>query len=182
VDLFNDIYIGLPYNTVVMEPDEVPGHNLNWASWLIDNAVLPAQSNFASALPQQDWVTTPAQGAGIQLAIWDIVHDDGDGFFAGRVQASSQTDPTVLYWANLYETISRGESSNLAFVYVNSDPNSGAPAQMLAGPMFHDGGPLPNPEPSAIVLVGTALIALSMTVRRKNRAHSTSKMTTARPK
>jgi hypothetical protein len=42
--------------------------------------LLPVDNtNYASQLPSSDWVTNAAQGAGIQLAIWDITVDNGDG-------------------------------------------------------------------------------------------------------
>jgi hypothetical protein len=122
VDLFTDIYIGVTYDTVELHPNDVSGRNLTRVSWLVDNALLPTQVNpYSSLLPSSDWVTTPAQGAGIQLAIWDITENNGDGFSAGSVQASQDpNNPTpadVLYWATLYETLSLGETSDLAYVY-----------------------------------------------------------------
>jgi hypothetical protein len=178
VDLFTDIYIGLPYNTTVLSPGDVPGKNLLRVSWLVDNALLPTQSSIPSALPQADWVTTSAQGAGIQLAIWDIVHDGGDGFAIGRVRAGSAanpTDPGVLSWAELYESASLGSSSNLAYIYQNVDMGNGQPAQMLAGPMFQDGGPTPldplgatdvSPEPGTMLITGAALIGAAWRFKR----------------
>ena len=116
-------------------------------------------------------MTTAAQGAGIQLAIWDIVHDGGDGFSAGRVQAvtnpSNPTDSNVLSWANTYEALSAGNSSAFAFIYNNVNMGNGVPAQMLAGPRFADGGPVPNPEPATFLMAGAALIGLSRFARRR---------------
>jgi len=181
VDLFTDIYIDQPYYTVVLSPSDVPGKDLGRVSWLVDNALLPTQSSFTSALPQSDLVTSVAQGAGIQLAIWDIVHDGGDGFSSGSVQAatgSNPTDPAVLAWAETYESASLGQSSNLAYVYQNVNMENGQPAQMLAGPMFKDGGPQPQPldpltsaddtpEPGTMVLTGGALIGLGWVLKKK---------------
>jgi hypothetical protein len=180
VDLFTDIYIDQPYYTVLRTPADFPEKNLARVSWLVDNALLPTQSSFTSLLPQSDWVTSVAQGAGIQLAIWDIVHDNGDGFSAGRVRAATGqngTDPAVLAWANLYESVSLGQSSNLAYVYQNVDMGNGQPAQMLAGPMFKDGGPTPQPldpltpadsapEPGTLLLTAAALASIAAWRRR----------------
>jgi hypothetical protein len=176
VDLFTDIYLNTTYGTTVLSPDQVPGKNLDRVSWLIDNALLPTQNNtYTSDLPSSNWVTTAAQGAGIQLAIWDIVEDNGDGFSSGSVQASSDSNhPTpadVLSWANIYESASLGESSDLAYVYNNvslSDDHS--PAQMLEGPLFQDGGPAPpTPEPSTFALASTVLIAARFICRKNAR-------------
>ena len=150
---FMDIYVGTTYNTKVLSPAAVSGRNLPRVAWLVDNALLPAENtNYVSQLPPSDWVTNSAQGAGIQLAIWDIVENNGDGLSAGSVQASTDpNNPTpadVLYWANFYETQSLNQSSGLAYVYNNVDLSSGTPAQMLEGPEFTDGGPVPAPEPS----------------------------------
>ncbi len=165
VDLFTDIYLGVEYNTDVVDPDSVPGGNLARVAWLVDNALLPAQNQgISSQLPSSDWVDTAAQGAGIQLAIWDIVSDGGNGFSSGSVQASTTagelTDPTVLAWAEEYEALSLGQSSDSAFVYENTAIGSGTPAQMLEGPEFADGGPQPVPEPATPALLGAALTGL----------------------
>jgi hypothetical protein len=176
VDLFTDIYITQTYGTTVLHPYEVSGKNLERVSWLVDNALLPTESSYASALPQDHWVTSPALGAGIQLAIWDIVHDNGDGLTSGRVQAafgqgSDVTDPAVVAAAEYYEAMSLGQSSTLAYIYDNVILGNGVEAQMLAGPRFDDGGPVPNPEPATMILVGAALVFLGGFTRcKKNRA------------
>jgi hypothetical protein len=173
VDLFTNINVGGTYDTYLRHPNQVPGKNLPRASWLVDNALLPTQDPSAvSELPDSDLVKTAAQGAGIQLAIWDIVHDGGDGFASGRVQAAINTDPTVLGWAEAYEALSTGRSSSLAFVYDNFVQGS-KPAlevQMLIGPRFEDGGPTPNPEPSTFALViGPVLIVACKWFRSRLR-------------
>jgi hypothetical protein len=171
VDLFTDISVGVTYGSQILHPYQVPGRNLDRVSWLVDNALMPAQGPiYTSALSSSDWVTSAAQGAGIQLAIWDITTDGGDGLSAGRVQASTntgqETDATVLYWAQRYELLSTGQQSDLAFVYRNWDLGTGAPAQMLEGPLFRDSGPVPNPEPVTYAIVGAALVALGLLGRR----------------
>src|SRR5450759_2880955 len=77
------------------------------------------------------------------------------------------TDPTVLDWALRYELLSLNQSNNRAFVYNNVDMENGAPAQMLIGPQFADGGPQPAPEPQTLVPAGVALIAMSLGLRRR---------------
>lgn len=175
VDLFTDIYLGQSYGTTVYLPSQISPAStaaaLERAAWLEDNALLPAQNPGApSTLPSSDWVTTAAQGAGLQLAIWDIEVDGGDGLSSGEVQAatgSNPTDPTVLSWAETYESLSSGMTSNVAFVYENVDSSNGDPAQTLEGPEFQDNGPQPVPESSSFVLAGVALLALRPTARRE---------------
>ena len=172
VDLFTFIYIGNTYGTTVLHPDQVSGKNLERVSWLIDNALLPAQNSaYTSALPTTDWIGSIVQGAGVQLAIWDLVHDGGDGFSAGRVRAAADlihpTDPAVLSWAETYESLSAGQRSDLAFVYRNVELGNGRIVQMLAGPRFDDDGPTPSPEPSMSALVGAVLIVIGCLAKRK---------------
>ena len=159
VQLFTDIYLDRVYGTSVVTPDEMGGGNFDRVSWLLDNR-LPS-------------VTTPAQGAGLQLAIWDIMEDGGDGFSAGSVQAASglngqTTDQSVLDAATAYEADSFGKNSGDAFVYLNVNLGDGSPAQTLEGPKFlNDGGPQPMPEASTLVLAGTALAGLGLAGRRR---------------
>jgi hypothetical protein len=181
VDLFTDIFLGRQYATNLLRPEDVPQKNLQRASWLVDNYLQPAQDAVPGSVPAPDWVTSAVQGMGIQFAIWDIVHDNGDGFSAGRVQAARATDannnglvtdPTVLAWAQRYELLSLNKSNNQAFVYNNVNMGNGVPAQMLIGPQFADGGPQPVPEPQTLMPAGIALIALSLGLRRRTGKRS----------
>jgi hypothetical protein len=174
VDLFTDIYIGQTYGTTLLDPYEISSNNLTRVSWLVDNALLPTQSSYLSVLPSSDWVTNSAQGAGIQLAIWDIVENNGDGLSAGTVRASTSTDPNnqtpadVLDWADTYEKLSLNKSSGLAFVYDNVNLLSGTRVQMLEGPEYADNGPVPAPEPSTCQFMLVSLAAgIGLWLRRR---------------
>lgn len=165
--LFVDIGFGT-YNTVILTPERAQrtfGRNLQEAAWLVSTEMPTA--------------TTPDMGAALQLAIWDIVEDGGDGLAAGSVAASSDpdnpTDPIVLALANAYEKEVLGpdllgpfQTSEHAFIYVNTHTDTGAPAQMLIGPEFGD-GPQPIPEPSTFALEGGGLIVACLTLRKKIR-------------
>jgi hypothetical protein len=179
VDLFVDIGIGGTYGSGIALPDEVPGRNLDRVSWLVDNALLPPQSGsgYQSALPPADWVTDPSQGAGLQLAIWDIVHDGGDGFDSGLVQDGSSahpTDPQVLAWARSYEAVSVGQASNDSFVFQNVSLNNGQEAQTLMGPALYSlfqpppSGPDPVPECGTFLLAGSALVGIGLIRRQRH--------------
>ena len=166
VDFYTDIYIGQTYATQVVDPSAVPGRNLGQVAWLIDNALLPGQNQQnQSVLPQADWVTTSAQGAGLQLAIWNITTN---GSVTSLTPTSPnnpngyETDPVAAQWASTYEAVSAGKTSNQAFVYQNWNPSNGAPAQRLEGPVFRDNGPSPAPEPLTYVLVGVTLLGFGL--------------------
>lgn len=163
VQLFTDIYLYQEYGTTVVAPDSPAQDRV---SWLVDNE-LP------TIVPTVPASIESAEGAGLQLAIWDLIEDGGDGFLKGKVQegsAANPTDATVLFWAETYRSLALmpGHSSSDAFVYLNVNLGNGSPAQDLEGPAFHnDGGPQPAPEASTLVLAGTALAALGLVGRRK---------------
>ncbi len=191
VDLFTDIFIGQQYSSNVLSPDEMGSEalRLERAAWLLDNVLQPTEApppgqTYTSSLPSADWVHDSITGAALQLAIWDIVHDNGDGFSSGLVQLSTDpnhpTDPNVLAWAQFYEALSLGQLSNSAFVYLNADLGNGQPAQSLLGPIYHDNGPQPppflgspNPEPSTFVLGGMVIGAVGFLRLRSRKAQRT---------
>jgi hypothetical protein len=162
VDLLVQISTGT-YTTVIYNPSNTPGHNaanLERAAWLVEAAFAPVvfTSITSTAIPKADWATTNAQAAGLQLAMWDIMQDGGDGFSAGTVRSDSQTNATVLQWANTYESLSVGQLSTLAYVLYN---NNGS-AQTLILPE----NPPSVPEPSTFTLGAVALIG-AFALRRR---------------
>lgn len=68
VDLFTSSGLST-YNTTLQSPSTVT--NGGRVAWLLQS------------LPSVD---TATEGSGLQLAIWDIVHDNGDGLAAGVVR------------------------------------------------------------------------------------------------
>ncbi len=94
-------------------------------------------------------------GAGLQLAIWDVLMDNGDGFAAGNFRASSVA--STITQANAYLTASAGHTSTATWY-------QGLPA----GPNEPQGlvGSSPVPEPASITVLGLAAIAA---IRRKRR-------------
>lgn len=108
-------------------------------------------------------VTTPELGEGMQLAIWDILHDGGDGPTAGRVQSSVSTPVNVINNWNNYLAVSNGQSAYNASVYVNT--LNFQPAQTLIGPLAAN-SVADVPEPATFALVGAAVFALGLRARR----------------
>ncbi|MBX3096649.1 MAG: PEP-CTERM sorting domain-containing protein [Fimbriimonadaceae bacterium] len=98
------------------------------AAWLVKNA-LPS-------------VTSKSMGAGLQLAVWDIIYDNGDGLNNGRVKSnvsgsiktaannflaqSSSKSSTEAYW---FEATSHGSKNNKNQNFMSPVPE---PASMIA--------------------------------------------------
>jgi uncharacterized protein (TIGR03382 family) len=114
-------------------------------------------------LMQYQAPTSAVNGAGFQLALWDILQDNADGFSSGNVRAATlgtATPQNVLDAATNYETISAGKSSTAAILYNNF--LNAVPQQELIGFWVTDGGPSAAPEPGGVFLAigGLALIVL----------------------
>ncbi len=109
-------------------------------------------------------VSSIAQGQALQLAIWDIIHDGGDGINAGSIRRSSNTSNTVANAWTSYLSASLGQSSTAASIYINF--NGSTPAQTLIG-AFQPTATPGVPEPATFLLVGGAMTGLSLYRRRK---------------
>ena len=111
------------------------------------------------------WRHHSGAGAAFQLAIWDIMEDNGDGFSAGKVRKSSSsqhpTDATVLALAQQYETQSLGKLYEWEPVYHNVTVNTGTAVQNLMGPLTRDDVVMPAaPEPGDWALMGGGLVLI----------------------
>lgn len=142
VDLFTGISYG-DYDSTPILPRA--SRNEDRVAWL-----------FVNELPN---VTTSQMGQAMQLAIWDIVHDGGDGLGAGRIQASGNTNSVVVQAVQGYLSLSVGRSSYLASIYLNASMQTGEPAQAFIG------APQPSmdtqvPEPSSLIMLSTAGLIL----------------------
>ncbi len=108
---------------------------------------------------QSDPLLKRQQAAALQLAVWDVVHDNGDGFLAGRIQQGQQTptDAIVLSWANAYLTASVGRMIMSGTVYQNV---AGATVtQRLMSDTV--------PEPSTYGMLALGTLALGLAGRRR---------------
>jgi hypothetical protein len=117
--------------------------------WMLRNTLPLINAQADATLKRQ-------QAAALQLAIWDIVHDNGDGFDAGRIrQSTSSYHPTnaiVLAQANSFLAASSGQSALGGVVYVN-----------VLGPtavqrLMSDSAAVPEPSTCALMLGGLGLL------------------------
>jgi len=161
VQLFVDISLGQTYKTTI---DWADTPQLQRVAWMVQN-IAPGLS-------------TQTQGAAFQLAVWDIIEDNGDGFAVGAgnvYQSTSTTNPTnagVLTLASQYETQSVGHAFKYEPVYHNVTVADGTAVQNLIGPVPYDGGPFgtaPEPADAALVLSGLALIGAGWRSTRRRK-------------
>lgn len=125
-------------------------------------------------LNQLSTVTSPNTGAAFQIAIWDIVHDNGDGLASGLVKLGPDSFPSLtsaqVSLINGYLAVSAGQSATTGVsIYDNTSLNE--PAQNLIGAESLESGPVeptnPVPEPATFGLM--ALGAAGMLAFRKLR-------------
>jgi hypothetical protein len=122
-DPYKHIPQGTYYSNVFGAP---AGTGLSRVAWLYDYQLISAIS--------------PTSGAGLQLAIWDIIADGGDGSAAGYIRATTGTPQAVVdSWLH-YLTVSAGQMSTYADFYKNHTIE-GVYVETLVGP----GRPVPPP-------------------------------------
>lgn len=123
--------------------------------WMLRNTLPAINAQVNATLKRQ-------QAAALQLAIWDIVHDNGDGFTAGRIQQSTDannlTNSVVLSNANSFLAASLGRTQLGGVVYQNVlGPN-------VTQRLISDG--VPEPSSYALMLTGLAMVGYFRRGRR----------------
>jgi hypothetical protein len=139
VDLFTNI--GLEnYNALYGSPTDFT--NGLRAAWIVEN--------YSAA------VDTNAEASALQLALWDVVHDNGDGLAAGTVQLVATGWETLVADTEAIVAASLGQSStNVTILYPTS--LTGVPAQtLITSGVWVD---VPEPATWALMAAGGVLIA-----------------------
>ncbi|MCL4796324.1 MAG: PEP-CTERM sorting domain-containing protein [Bryobacteraceae bacterium] len=153
VDLFTGISLGT-YGTTPVTPISATAQAR--VAWLYEN--------------QLSTVTSANLGRGFQLAIWDIIHDGGDGVSAGRIRqrtGSNGTPAAVVTAWNNYLNVSLGQSSTNASIYRNFDLSSGIPVQDFIGPYQFIEGEIPEPSQWVLMATGAGVLAFRRFRRRR---------------
>ncbi len=113
-------------------------------------------------------VDSAIEGAALQLAVWDVIHDGGDGLDAGRIQSSAHTNASVLSLASLWVSASQGMTGDAALVFTAAPNACSFQQQMyLAVDRPSTGGDVPEPGTMAMLLIGC--VGVFAGTWRKNR-------------
>lgn len=151
VDLFSPLSQG-SYSTVQGSP--LTFANGGRAAWILENY---AQN-----------ITTNSAAAAVQLALWEVVHDNGTGLSSGIIRAASTVSTSLKMEANNIVAASVGQSSNHATILYNTFP-SGAKAQTL---IVYTPNASEVPEPSSVAMLSIGAVGIGLGVYRKRKSGS----------
>ncbi|CAN5539042.1 hypothetical protein BH11ARM2_BH11ARM2_32690 [soil metagenome] len=151
VDIFHDNYLPVSFDVTPKS-----------ASTFLPNGDRIAQlvNKYSSTITNAD------QGAALQLAIWDVLVDGGDGINTGNFQASGVTAGSMSYVSSFLGDSLTG-TSNLATVY---NPTYHGPNDNIYQGMIGAGGPITNAVPEPASMAALAIGGLALLRRRRKSA------------
>ena len=132
----------MTHNSTLDSPANFP--NGQRLAWILENYAGGVNSNESAQA--------------LQIAMWDIVHNGGDGLGMGSIQMAPGA---VRDAAEAIILASAGRSSLNATVFRNFDLGTGSPVQTLIG--------APVPEPSGMVLLGLGFAGIGMIKRLRKQ-------------
>ena len=154
VNLFQGISVNQTYAAASVSPTSYDSDG-GAAAWLMQ-----------SFLPIVD---TAIEGAALQLAIWDVIHDGGDGFASGRIRSTGNTNASVLAMASQWIMDAQGHSSNAAFVFTAAPGQRAFQQQLyLAVCDQPPTGDVPEPGTLAMLAIGTVGVLVGTWRRRRD--------------
>jgi uncharacterized protein (TIGR03382 family) len=167
VDLYHDVSTGTVYTYTtysVTDPASTSfSPNIAQAAWLFVNEMPVVDA--ASASDQ------PVYGAALQLAIWDVIHDGGDGLSSGQIQQQTSVAPdpnsaAAYSLASTWITASQGQSAYNAAVLMNVGGPTASQTFITAkaGTTISVAS---TPEPATMFLAGAGLLLVGLSGRRK---------------
>ena len=150
VDLFTNI--GIETFSVDAESVDLV-MNGRRASWLLQ-----------TYLPQ---IANADQAAAVQVAIWDVVHNGGDGLTNGTLRGGA-TSAQVIQLAEQYITASGGQENTAGSVFTHVDGPKAKQQLMAPGNFTAAAFGFVVPEPATYLAMGSGLLILGMVRRKRN--------------
>ncbi|MBY0375401.1 MAG: PEP-CTERM sorting domain-containing protein [Bryobacteraceae bacterium] len=151
VDLFELIYTNTTYQANVVTTDVYDPQDGDRAAWLM-RTYLPQINLLINGAQKQQWA------AALQFAIWDVIHDSGNGFADGMIRSTANTNSTVLTQASTWLAASAGQSYS-GRVFVAPTGSRGFQEQMFLAP-----------EPSSLTMMAVGALAIAFGAFRRRRA------------
>lgn len=140
VDLFTNIGLST-YNSTSGDPSGYT--NGTRAAWILDT--------------YKAGVTNNEAGAALQLALWDVVHDGGDGLSNGNVRLDPTGSASLRTAAEAIVTASAGHASNNATILHNSS-SDGTPRQtLITDRILQVSSIVDTPEPGSLLMAAAGL-------------------------